>query len=41
MRYLESKKKLDKIRSYNEMMFRMAISHLTCKDRPHTLACLY
>lgn len=28
MRYLESKKKLDKIRSYDEMMFRMAISHL-------------
>lgn len=28
MTYLESKKALDKIRSYDEMMFRMAISHL-------------
>lgn len=28
MVYLESKKKIDKIRSYDEMMFRMAISHL-------------
>lgn len=28
MTYLESKKVLDKIRSYDEMMFRMAISHL-------------
>lgn len=28
MTYLESKKVLDKIRRYDEMMFRMAISHL-------------
>ena len=28
MTYAESKKTLDKIRSYDEMMFRMAISHL-------------
>ena len=28
MTYSESKRKLDKIRSYDEMMFRMAISHL-------------
>ena len=28
MTYLESKKVLDEIRSYDEMMFRMAISHL-------------
>ena len=28
MTYLESKKILDKIRRYDEMMFRMAISHL-------------
>ena len=28
MNYSESKKKIDKIRNYDEMMFRMAISHL-------------
>ena len=28
MSYSESKKKIDKIRRYDEMMFRMAISHL-------------
>ena len=28
MNYCESKKVLDKIRSYDEVMFRMAISHL-------------
>lgn len=28
MSYSESKKKIDKIRCYDEMMFRMAISHL-------------
>lgn len=28
MAYAESKRKIDKIRSYDEMMFRMAISHL-------------
>ena len=28
MTYSESKRTLDKIRSYDEMMFRMAISHL-------------
>ena len=28
MTYLESKKKIDEIRRYDEMMFRMAISHL-------------
>lgn len=28
MTYLESKKKIDKIRYYDEMIFRMAISHL-------------
>lgn len=28
MTYAESKKKIDKIRYYDEMMFRMAISHL-------------
>ena len=28
MTYEESKKRLDKIRKYDEMMFRMAISHL-------------
>ena len=28
MTYKESKRALDKIRSYDEMMFRMAISHL-------------
>lgn len=28
MTYTESKKRLDKIRRYDEMMFRMAISHL-------------
>lgn len=28
MDYLESKKKLDEIRRYDEVMFRMAISHL-------------
>lgn len=28
MSYLESKKEIDKIRRYDEMMFRMAISHL-------------
>lgn len=28
MTYLESKKKIDEIRRYDEVMFRMAISHL-------------
>ena len=28
MMYAESKRKIDKIRRYDEMMFRMAISHL-------------
>lgn len=28
MNYFESEKKLNEIRKYNEMMFRMAISHL-------------
>ena len=28
MTYLESKQKIDKIRLYDEMMFRMAISHM-------------
>ena len=33
--YLESKNTLDKIRRYDEMMFRMAISHLIDVDMRH------